>query len=85
MAENLGVELDLRDVTESEEALAELVEKSGKQQVPFLVDTDRGVAMLESSDIIEYMRDHYAKSGVSSEAPKPRVHVGGSTCTSCEG
>lgn len=85
MAENLGVELDLRDVDESEEALAELVEKSGKQQVPFLVDVDRGVAMPESNDIIEYLREHYAKSGSSSEVPKPRVHVGGSTCTSCEG
>lgn len=84
MAENLGVELDLRDVGESEEALAELIEKSGAQQVPFLVDTDRGVAMPESSDIIEYMREQYARSG-SSEAVKPRVHVGGSTCTSCEG
>lgn len=84
MAENLGVKLDLRDVDESEEALAELVEKSGKRQVPFLVDTDKNVAMPESGDIIEYMRENYASPG-SGEAPKSRVHVGGSTCTSCEG
>jgi glutathione S-transferase len=85
IAGNLGVTLDLRDIDESEAALAELLEKGGKQQVPYLVDTEKNVAMFESSDIIEYMREHYAQSGVSSEAPKPRVHVGGSTCTSCEG
>jgi glutaredoxin 3 len=84
MAENLGVTLDLRDIDESEEALAELLEKGGKQQVPYLVDTDKSIAMFESGDIIEYLRENYAKSG-SSDSPKPRVHVGGSTCTSCEG
>jgi glutathione S-transferase len=85
MAENLGVELDLRDVNESEEALAELMERTGEQQVPFLVDIDRNVAMLESSEIIEYLRENYARSSSGSVASKPRVHVGGSTCISCEG
>jgi len=85
MAENLKVELDLRDIDESETALAELVEKSGKQQVPFLVDTDKEISMLESGDIIEYLRDNYAQSSAGSDVAKPRVHVGGSTCISCEG
>ncbi len=35
MAENFNVELELKDITESEEALAELLEKGGKQVVPF--------------------------------------------------
>lgn len=85
VAENLGVELDLRDVADSEEALAELIERSEQQQVPYLVDTDTGVAMYESSDIIEYLRENYARSGVNNETPRVRVHVGGSTCISCEG
>lgn len=85
IAENLGVALELRDIDESETALAELLEKGGKQQVPYLVDTDKDIAMYESSDIIEYMRDNYAQSGTSSEVSRPRVHIGGSTCTSCEG
>ncbi len=85
MADNLGVTLELRDIDESETALAELMEKGGKSQVPYLVDEDKNVSMFESDDIIEYMREHYANFGASSEAPKPRVHVGGSTCTSCEG
>lgn len=85
MAENLGVTLDLRDIDESEVARAELLEKGGKEQVPYLVDTEKENAMFESSDIIEYMREHYAKPGGSGEVTKPRVHIGGSTCTSCEG
>lgn len=32
----------------------------GKQQVPFLLDTDKGEWMYESADIIEYVQEHYA-------------------------
>lgn len=34
----------------------------GKQQVPFLVDQDRGVMLYESDDIIQYLKEHYARS-----------------------
>lgn len=84
MAENLNVALDLKDIDEDEAALAELEVKTGKTQVPYLVDTEKDVAMLESNDIIEYLRDNYANTGAT-VATQPRVHVGGSTCTSCEG
>jgi glutaredoxin 3 len=84
MAENFNVELELKDVSESEEAMAELLEKGGKQTVPFLVDTERGVSMYESSDIIDYLRDA-AKTTSPIAVNKPRVHVGGSVCESCEG
>ena len=40
-------------------AIAAMVEKGGKTQVPFLEDTDRGVSMYESDDIIEYLRAQY--------------------------
>lgn len=36
-----------------------LVELSGKGQVPFLHDTDRDVKMVESDDIIAYIKEHY--------------------------
>ncbi|MCA9358001.1 glutathione S-transferase N-terminal domain-containing protein [Candidatus Kaiserbacteria bacterium] len=86
MAENLGVTLELKDITEDGTALAELEEKSGGTQVPFLVDSEKSVSMLESSDIIDYLRENYVGSGASEAAvTKPRVHVGGSTCESCEG
>jgi glutathione S-transferase len=84
MAENFSLELDLRDISESEEALGELLEKGGQKQVPFLVDTETGVSMYESSDIIDYLREA-AKSAAPATINKPRVHVGGSTCISCEG
>lgn len=84
MADNLKVELDLKDVSEDETALAELLEKGGKNQVPFLVDTENDVSMYESSDIIDYMRENATK-GEAVAAAKPRIHVGGSTCVSCEG
>jgi glutathione S-transferase len=84
MAENLKVELDLKDISEDETARQELIEKGGKQQVPFLVDTEKDVSMYESSDIIDYMREN-GKKTEGGESAKPRVHVGGSTCISCEG
>ena len=84
MAENLNVELEMKDVSEDDSAMAELLEKGGKGQVPFLVDSEKNVSMYESDDIIEHMREFYAKSGAA-PAAKPRIHVGGSTCVSCEG
>jgi glutathione S-transferase len=86
MAENLKVSLDLRDIDENETVLAELREKSGASQVPYLIDSEKNVSMLESNDIIEYLRTNYSNSASdSSSTAKPRVHVGGSTCLSCEG
>lgn len=38
-----------------------LVKLGGKSQVPFLVDTDKGEMMYESSDIVEYLSKHYAQ------------------------
>ncbi len=40
---------------------AELVARGGKRQVPYLVDSERGVEMYESADIDTYLREHYAK------------------------
>jgi glutathione S-transferase len=85
MAENLNVEFDLKDVSEDESLKDELIEKGGEKMVPFLVDTERDVSMYESSDIIEYIRENYANSGSGSTEDRPRIHVGGSTCESCEG
>ena len=83
MATNLGVELNLIDIDDDAALAAELVEKGGKRQVPYLVDTDKDVAMYESNDIIDYIRDNYA--GTASD--KPRIHNAGAaaTCVACEG
>ena len=84
MAENFNVEFDLKDISEDEALAAELVEKGGQRQVPYLVDTEKNVAMYESSDIIEYLRENYNNAGETT-AKKPRIHISDSTCVSCEG
>tara|TARA_B100000508_G_scaffold74109_2_gene57712 strand:+ start:7628 stop:7885 length:258 start_codon:yes stop_codon:yes gene_type:complete len=85
MSENLKVELNLKDVSESDGDLSELLEISGSKQTPFLVDTEKDVKMYESSDIIDYIRENYAGSSSDDSVAKPRVHVGGAVCESCEG
>ena len=40
-------------------------EKGGKQQFPFLVDENSGVALYESQDIIHYLFQHYGKTGTT--------------------
>ena len=85
MAENLKVELEVKDIYEDESAKSELLEKGGMDQVPYLVDTDKDVAMYESSDIIDYIRDNYANSSPGDAVSKPRVHISSSVCESCEG
>lgn len=83
MAENLGVEFDLKDIEDNEELQAELIEKGGKKMVPFLVDTEKDVSMYESADIIDYIRDNYAGTAT---ATKPRIHTAAdATCVACEG
>ncbi len=84
MAENLNIVLEHKDVSESNEAADELLEKGGKKQVPFLVDSERGVSIHESSDIIDHLREFGTVSSTGT-AIKPKVHVGGSVCESCEG
>lgn len=85
MAENLKVELDLKDVSEDEQAMNELLEKGGLRQVPYLVDSDKNTAMYESSDIIDYIRDNYASAGKVAAVMRPKVHISNSVCESCEG
>lgn len=84
MAENLKVDLTLADVSEDEAARKTLIEHGGKQQVPYLVDSEKGESMYESSDIIEYLREHYANTG-GATASTPRIHISDSVCESCEG
>ena len=85
MAENFNVTLDLKDVSESEVAMAELTELSGNTQTPFFVDTANGISMAESSDIIDYLRQQSKSTAPVAAMARPRVHVGGSVCESCEG
>jgi glutaredoxin len=57
-AQELGIELEEKNVADPE-VLAELLERGGKPQVPYLVDAERDVEMYESEDIIAYLQEHY--------------------------
>ncbi|MES2668080.1 MAG: glutathione S-transferase N-terminal domain-containing protein [Patescibacteria group bacterium] len=52
--EDLGIPFDLKSITNPEVA-KELVARGGKQQVPYLVDEEKGVEMYESDAIIEHL------------------------------
>ncbi len=56
--EEMNIAFDLKDVTDPA-VMRELVEKGGKRQMPFLIDSERNVSLYESEDIIEYLRAHY--------------------------
>jgi glutathione S-transferase len=60
VAGELGISFDEKNIAEPAVA-AELIALGGKQQVPYLVDSERGVAMYESDAIVSYLRER-AKS-----------------------
>jgi glutathione S-transferase len=43
----------------NERTLEEMVELGGKDQVPFLVDNNRGERRYESDAIVDYLEEHY--------------------------
>lgn len=49
-----NIPLEVKEIGD-ETAYAELMEKGGKGQVPFLDDPERGTSMYESADIIAYL------------------------------
>ena len=57
--ESIGAPLNLRNISDDAGLRAELLEKGGKAQAPYLEDTDRGVSMYESLDIIDYLSKEY--------------------------
>ena len=56
---NIKAELRDRDTGNHE---AELIKRGGKRQTPYLVDTETGVEMYESADIIAYMKKNMGKT-----------------------
>jgi len=57
----LGISFEEKNIA-NDAVAAELVAREGKRQVPYLVDSERGVEMYESGDIDTYLRKNYAKS-----------------------
>lgn len=49
-----------RGETRNEQTHEQLMTVGGDDQIPFLVDQQRGVTMYESDDIIEYLEEYYS-------------------------
>ena len=82
-AESIGITLQLKNIASDEQALEELLAHGGKQQVPYLVDTDRNEKMYESNDIISYITEHY--SGQESKSfGGLRIHKSEDICDTCQ-
>lgn len=62
--ETIAAPLVLIDVLTDPAHIATVIEKGGKRQVPYLEDTERGVSLYESLDIIEYLRTQYGDDKV---------------------
>lgn len=58
--DDLGLKVEYKNIADDAVA-AELVERGGKQTVPYLVDEERGVEMYESSNIVDYLNKNYAR------------------------
>lgn len=56
----LNLSFDEKNIADDAVA-AELVARGGKRQVPYLIDSERGVEMYESGDISDYLRAQYPK------------------------
>ena len=59
-----ALEYEARDIRANPDYADELVELGGKRQIPYLVDTERGVSMYESEDIVQYVADTYGENPV---------------------
>ena len=57
----MGIEDQITEKNIADEGVVdELVERGGKRQVPYLIDTDRGEEMYESEDIVNYLKEYYS-------------------------
>lgn len=78
--DRLSIDIEQKDISDNDAYAAELVEKGGKQQVPFLLDEANDIALYESDDIVAYLQKEYGAPS------RPRVHnAGASVCVACEG
>ncbi len=56
--DELELEYEEKNIAE-QEIVDELIERGGKRQVPYLVDTDAELEMYESADIVKHLDTRY--------------------------
>lgn len=54
------IDLTINDIVSEPTGTEEIRRVGGKLQVPFLVDTQNGLSLYESDDIIDHLKRHYA-------------------------
>lgn len=83
-AQALGIQFDLKNIASDEVLAAQLVEKGGKRQTPFLEDPMRNVHLYESADIIAYLKEHYGSNAERKTFGGLNVHGSEEVCDSCQ-
>ena len=79
-AETFGVSIRLKDISSDAALASELMEHGGKRQVPFLVDSEKGIKMYESEDIIDYIKAYKAPGITTSPMSGLKVHKSSEVC-----
>ena len=82
-AEAMHIQFDLKNIVADPALRAELIERGGKGQVPYLVDAERHTEMYESEDIVAYLAAQYAAPTTSAQSGV-RVHQSEDICDSCQ-
>ena len=80
--DRLELNVEMKNIAE-EGIVEELIALGGKQQTPFLVDTEKSVMLYESDDIVNHLQSNYGKE--STVPARPRLHISDNACVSCEG
>lgn len=80
--ERMELEVELKDISDAA-VEAELLAAGGKVLVPYLIDTEAGVALYESDDIVAHLQKTYGQP--ASTPSKVRVHISDNACVACEG
>ena len=58
--DELGLQIDTKNIKD-EAVVEELIQEGGKRQVPYIKDSEKDVAMYESSEIVEFLEREYGK------------------------
>jgi len=82
-AESLGLHFNLKDIASDQHLADELLVQGGDKQVPFLIDTDRGVKMYESEAIVAYLKENYSTAKKDSFGGL-RIHQSEDICDTCQ-
>lgn len=61
VVDELGVAVEQKNIADDAVA-TDLIQRGGKRQVPYLIDSEKNIEMYESDDIAEYLQKTYPKA-----------------------